>query len=349
MSQTCRNSDSTPHNKWLAGYGFLTFAATLVLLYAGGFTTTIGAGMVFPDWPLSNGSLNPPGWTTDQAMLAEHGHRLMGGTVGLLCIGLVIFTHSVPSRTWLRRASWLALGFVVFQGLLGGLRVLLVNLDIATVHGVTAQIFLCLLVSLAVGCSAWWQRIEVPETESDQKSWQGFRIVGSALCLLVMLQLVIGAVMRHRGAGLAVPHFPQATADGAWLPTVWNWATQIHMAHRFGAVLIYAVLLIWLFRIFRHANIPTAAKRLGWAALALVHVQILLGAAVIWNLRQPIETTLHVLNGAIFLSVCWSMTFVFWKPKLETSAASLETDESISDGPATATSSSLPNKQHASA
>ena len=76
------------HNRWLAGYCFLTLAVTLTLLYAGGFTTTIGAGMVFPDWPLSNGSLNPPGWTTDQAMMAEHGHRLLGATVGTLCIVL---------------------------------------------------------------------------------------------------------------------------------------------------------------------------------------------------------------------------------------------------------------------
>lgn len=317
MAQPCRNPVSANHNRWLAGYSFLTFAATLVLLYAGGFTTTIGAGMVFPDWPLSNGSLNPPGWTTDQAMLAEHGHRLLGATVGLLCIGLVVFVHLVPTHNWLRRACWLALALVIFQGMLGGLRVLLVNLDLAKVHGVTAQVFLCLLASIAVGSSSWWQRIELPKSDACRRRWCTHRHTGLLLCLLVIFQLVIGSVMRHRGAGLAIPYFPQASAEGGWLPEAWTWATQIHMAHRFGAVLIYAVLLFWLYRLLRQTEIPAAVRKLGYGAGFLVHLQILLGALVIWNLRQPIETTLHVLNGAIFLSVCWCMTFIFWKPQLE--------------------------------
>lgn len=306
-----------PHSRWLAGYTFLVFAAVLVLLYAGGFTTTIGAGMVFPDWPLSNGSLNPPGWTTDQAMLAEHGHRLMGGTVGLLCIGLVVFVYCVPTQRWIRIGSWLALGLVIFQGLLGGLRVLLVSIDLAKVHGVTAQVFLCLLTALAIGTSAWWKNIALPGSDELKQQWLAHRRSGMVLCLLIMLQLVVGAIMRHRGAGLAVPYFPHATADGAWLPTVWNWATQIHMAHRLGAVLIYAVLLVWAYRLLRQSALPKAATRLVWTALVLVHVQIFLGAQVIWDLRQPIETTLHMLNGAIFLSVCWATTFIFWKPRLE--------------------------------
>lgn len=311
------NSQSIPHHRWLAGYSFLTFAATLVLLYAGGFTTTIGAGMVFPDWPLSNGSLNPPGWTTDQAMLAEHSHRLMGATVGLLCIGLVIFVYQVPTLNWIRVASWMALALVIFQGLLGGLRVLLVSLDLAKVHGVVAQVFLCLLASIAVGTSAWWKRIELPKARELQQCWKGHRHVGLTLCLLIMVQLVVGAVMRHRGAGLAIPYFPHSSPDGSFLPVSWNWATQTNMAHRLIAILIYILLLSWLMKLFRQTGIPAAVVRLGWAALFLVHIQILLGALVIWNTRQPIETTLHVLNGAIFLTVCWAMTFVFWKPQLE--------------------------------
>lgn len=323
MASANSNFQSVSHHRWLAGYSFLTFAATLVLLYAGGFTTTIGAGMVFPDWPLSNGSLNPPGWTTDQAMLAEHGHRLMGATVGLLCIGLVFFVYRVPTLGWVRLASWLALGLVIFQGMLGGLRVLLVSLDLAKVHGVVAQVFLCLLASIAIGTSAWWKRIELPQARELQQCWKGHRHVGLILCLLIMAQLVVGAVMRHRGAGLAIPYFPHSSPDGGFLPVAWNWATQLHMAHRVVAIVIYILLLSWLMKLFRQSGIPAAVARLGWAALFLVHVQILLGAMVIWSTRQPVETTLHVLNGAIFLSVCWAMTFVFWKPQLESGAAAV--------------------------
>jgi cytochrome c oxidase assembly protein subunit 15 len=302
---------------WLAGYSFLCFAATLVLMYAGGFTTTIGAGMVFPDWPLSNGSLNPPGWTTDEAMLAEHGHRLLGAVVGTLCIGLCLLMWRQEERRWLRWLSYAALGLVVFQGLLGGLRVLLVNIDLAKVHGVTAQVFLCTLAAVAAGSSRWWKQLAVPEGEAGLEVWRGFRFVGIALCLLTMVQLVIGAVMRHRGAGLAIPYFPHSSPDGSFLPLAWNWATSLNFSHRALAMGIYILVTIWVLGLLRNPEVGSVVKKLALSAFAVLNIQVLLGAGVIWSARAPIETTLHVLNGAIFLSICWVITFSFFKPLLE--------------------------------
>ena len=317
MDDIARKPNTGPHNPWLAGYCFLTFAVTLVLLYAGGFTTTIGAGMVFPDWPLSNGSLNPPGWTTDQAMMAEHGHRLLGATVGTLCIILVVWMWKAEPRAWLRRLSYFALGLVIFQGLLGGARVLLVNVDLAKVHGVTAQIFLCTLAAIAVGSSAWWQRIRDPREPSAQRRWKLLRTGGLLICLLTMIQLVLGTVMRHRGAGLALPYFPHSSPDGSFLPVSWNWATQIHFAHRVLALILFILLAAWVISLLRSPLVTGTVKNLALAAFVLINVQIILGAGIIWSTRAPIQTTLHVLNGAVFLSVAWAITFSFFKPNLE--------------------------------
>lgn len=287
---------------------------TLILLYAGGFTTTIGAGMVFPDWPLSNGSLNPPGWTTDQAMMAEHGHRLLGATVGSLCIGLVVWTQLREGRKWVRRLAILALAFVIFQGLLGGARVLLVNTDLAMVHGITAQIFLCILASVAVSCSRWWRQIEV--TPEQSRAWFGQRCLGAVLILLTLAQLTVGSVLRHDGVGMAIPYFPAATADGSLLPASWSWATGINMTHRTLALCIFLLAHVWAWRVWRTPGTTMAMKGFALASLVLVYVQVLLGASVIWSIRAPIQTTLHVLNGALFLSVTWVSVFAFAKPLL---------------------------------
>ena len=59
-------------------FGFGTLVWITFLLYAGGFTTSIRAGMAFLDWPLSNGSINPEGWLENEDMMAEHSHRLLG-------------------------------------------------------------------------------------------------------------------------------------------------------------------------------------------------------------------------------------------------------------------------------
>jgi cytochrome c oxidase assembly protein subunit 15 len=124
---------------------------TLFLLYAGGFTTTIGAGMVFPDWPLSNGSLNPEGWTQDPAMAAEHSHRLLGMIVGNLTLTLAIWIWWVDGRRWMRRMGFAALVLVIIQGILGGMRVLENEVNYAIVHGCLAQVFFCSLAAVAIG------------------------------------------------------------------------------------------------------------------------------------------------------------------------------------------------------
>jgi cytochrome c oxidase assembly protein subunit 15 len=317
MSESSVLSSKEEHNRWLAGYAFLTLAATLVLLYAGGFTTTIGAGMVFPDWPLSNGSLNPPGWTTDQAMLAEHGHRLIGLKVGILCIGLCIWMRLAEPRLWLRRLSYLALGFVIFQGLLGGARVLFVNTDLANIHGVTAQLFLCLLTCVAVGSSAWWKRLSTPETQEQRVYWKRLRWMGIAVCGLTIAQLVIGSILRHRGAGLAIPYFPHSAPDGSFTPMSWNWATQLNIAHRITALVLLIVLCLWVYRIVRAGWLGAVLKKLALWAFVLINLQIALGASIIWSARAPFQTTLHVLNGAIFLSIGCAITFSLFKPEIE--------------------------------
>ena len=317
MAEATPETRTDAHKRWLAGYCFLVLAATLVLLYAGGFTTTIGAGMVFPDWPLSNGSLNPPGWTTDQAMLAEHGHRLLGATVGTLCIILAVWMWRAEERRWLRWLSYAALGLVIFQGLLGGARVLLVNIDLAKVHGVTAQIFLCALTAVAVGASRWWNRLRLPEGETEEKRWRIFRRTGLLICGLTVVQLVIGAIMRHRGAGLAIPYFPHSSPDGSFLPVSWNWATQLNFAHRGIAFIIFILLTAWVIALIKSPIVSDAVKKLALGTFIVINLQIALGAGIIWSARAPIETTLHVLNGAIFLSIGWATTFSFFKPSLE--------------------------------
>src|SRR6187402_1866001 len=117
-----RSATYKPALAWFAAIGS---AWVFVLVALGAFTTTIGAGMAFPDWPLSNGSVNPDGWLTEIDKFAEHSHRLFGTVMGLLAIATVVWLQLTEARAWLRKLSWAALAIVVVQGVLGGTRVLL--------------------------------------------------------------------------------------------------------------------------------------------------------------------------------------------------------------------------------
>jgi cytochrome c oxidase assembly protein subunit 15 len=86
-----------PPNPALAWFAKLVVVLTFALILVGGHTTTSGAGMAFPDWPLSHGSVNPDGWWENLMQRLEHGHRLMAESVALL-VGVLC--------AWVWRCKW---------------------------------------------------------------------------------------------------------------------------------------------------------------------------------------------------------------------------------------------------
>ena len=58
--------------------------------------------------------------------------------------------------------------------------------------------------------------------------------------MLVYSQILLGATMRHTGAGMAIPTFP--LAFGHVLPPVWSAAIAIHFAHRAGALVVLSAI-----------------------------------------------------------------------------------------------------------
>src|SRR5215213_4581885 len=187
------------YNRKLHILALLTACATFPLIFMGGLVTSHGAGMSVPDWPNSYGYnmfLFPPRlWVG--GILYEHTHRLMGTVVGMLSIALTIAAWKLESRRWVRWVAAGVLAAVIFQGVLGGLRVIWVKLDLAIVHACFAQAFFCLTVLVAIVTSRGW--IEAPNLSATRTGPSGRRLVGLALAcgFAVYAQLVVGAVMRH--------------------------------------------------------------------------------------------------------------------------------------------------------
>jgi cytochrome c oxidase assembly protein subunit 15 len=306
---------STIYRPWLARYSFCALLVTLFLLYAGGFTTTIGAGMVFEDWPLSNGSLNPEGWTKDVDMAAEHSHRLLGMIVGNLTIALAIWVWLVDGRPWMRRLGVVAFILVVIQGILGGVRVLENEVNYAIIHGCLGQIFFCVLTAIALGHTKVWHQLREKNISTENLPKE----TGVFLIILLFVQLIVAAIMRHKGAGLAIPTFP-LTPEGTLIPTDWYFGVTIHFIHRALAVVILFVYSLWIVQLIR-ATKRNYIRSLGLLACVLVIVQIALGVSVIWTGRAPFLTTMHVLNGAFLLAATWATHFFCYHAKLESSAS----------------------------
>jgi cytochrome c oxidase assembly protein subunit 15 len=233
----------------------------------------------------------------------------MAACVGLLTVTLLVLLSQWEPRAWVR---WLARGAVLtvlLQGTLGGVTVLLrLPLAVSVTHACLAQAFLCLVMALAVCTAPGWQEgLRPAPTQSHQRpaSWveqqqPALRVLTALTAGMVYLQLILGALMRHMGAGLAIPDFP--LVFGRLVPALESPAVVVHFVHRLGAA---AVVLCVGWTVARVLSRYRAERRLLRPALLLVGLvllQLTLGALTIWTRRAVLPMTAHVAVGAAVLA-----------------------------------------------
>ncbi|MEY3948694.1 MAG: hypothetical protein RJB43_49 [Verrucomicrobiota bacterium] len=294
--------EASAPDRRLFGLCLFTLGWSVLVLQAGGFTTSIRAGMAFLDWPLSNGSINPPGWLTEIDKFAEHSHRLAATGLGLLCIAIAVAHGFRENRRAIRLASYALVGLVVFQGLLGGLRVLLDQLNVggdgnfkavafAVGHAVNAQLTLALLAIIALTHTSAWH-------QAGRTAPRSLFRAGAAAAALTLSVIVIGAVMRQGHFTLWV----SSASDGLFIPSIGTGVVWwVNLLHRGGALLAGTAVLFFAVQLARH-GFPL----LRWASLVvLVFLQVLLGILSIQLPLNPHVRTVHLVFGAaLFSALC---------------------------------------------
>src|SRR5438093_7623331 len=155
------SGNSARSAQWLHRFAWFTSIATLLLICSGGMVTSKGVGLAVPDWPTTFGYnmfLFPVSkWVG--GIFFEHTHRLIASTVGFLTIILAIWIWRGDSRHWVRNLGVIALAGVIFQGILGGLRVTMLKDEIGIFHACIAQAFLALLVVIALVTTNFWRSL----------------------------------------------------------------------------------------------------------------------------------------------------------------------------------------------
>ncbi|HEY2614676.1 MAG TPA: COX15/CtaA family protein [Chthoniobacterales bacterium] len=303
-------------SKWMHRFAFFTAIATLFLIWIGGMVTSKDAGLAVPDWPTTFGYnmfLFPVSkWIG--GIFFEHVHRLVAATVGFLTIILSLWLWCVEHRRWLRNLGFAALGAVVLQGVLGGLRVTLLKDEIGIFHACLAQGFFGILIVITLATSRMWEAISANNFSALRK----LSVIAITTTALIYLQLALGATMRHEHRDLAILDFPTAygkfipevTADNlrainAWrdargLSDVTAFQIWLQMAHRFLALIIAAGIITCLVRA-RAPGLPVTLARWCDAWFLLVACQITLGAWTIWSNKAADIATTHVAVGAAIL------------------------------------------------
>jgi heme a synthase len=348
-----RNRHASPARR-LRALTLVTLFLTFDLVLFGAFTRLSDSGLGCPDWPGCYGSVSPVGAHTEitaaqtalpsgpvthQKAWIEMIHRYLATGVGVLILVLAVVSWQQRGR--LHISPWwatLTLLWVCIQGAFGALTVTMKLFPaIVTLHLLGGMVLLALLQAQAAryAQAGGAQKLPLP---APLKPWLVLTFVA------LWLQIALGAWVSTNYAVLACNEFPMC--QGSWWPTmnfsqgfeIWRELgqtkagsyisfaalTAIHYTHRLFAYLLFALLLVLAWRLWRSAQTRSDAKWL--AGLALW--QFLSGLSNV-VLGWPLVAALAHTGGAAALVAVFTRLLMQLEPRGAVSAALTPTAQKI--------------------
>jgi cytochrome c oxidase assembly protein subunit 15 len=259
--------NSQAHSVWLHRFAWLTAALTLLLpVTTGAIVTTLKAGMVFSDWPSSDGHnmLAYPWLNAARDEFVEHGHRLAGMAIGILTLILVVTAWYLDRRPVVRSVATAIFAGVFAQGMLGGARVLMDEQVLALLHGdFAALVFSLMAILILITGRGWEQRSRLQSLALSQRVSTAAVILWATL----LLQYVLGGLLRHL-----------RERDGFG----WAW-----MVHPWFAIVVLLATVFFVFAIRGCGS--TWLRRCAISLATLTVVQSLLGLAA-WYVKYGVPS-----------------------------------------------------------
>ena len=273
-----------------------TLVALFILLVWGNIVAGLKAGLACPDWPLCHGQAIPPfRWD----IYVEFIHRILGAIASIL---IITFCYK---RLKSYRGSYKAIPIVVvlllvIQIFLGGIVVLLkLPVDLTTIHFANAIIIFSLVLYTVYFDG---------EKNIPRFSFSGPAGLFFLLSVLIFIQAVLGAYVRHSGSGLACPDFPRCL--GFWIPPSLAGIVLNHYSHRLLAYFIFIIFIV-IFILSNYKNSLKDANNYLLTACLLIVFQVMLGVLVVLTQLTFYVTALHLSIGLAILSITLLMWFKY--------------------------------------
>lgn len=344
-------------NKSVATWLLIGVGMTMIQIALGGITRLTGSGLSITEWDVITGTLPPlneAAWLTEFAKYQqtpqfqllnfdfqlqdfkfiffwEWFHRLWARLIGLVfAFGFFGF---IVKKSFKKEmiGSLLVLFFLgALQGLVGWIMVAS-GLTGDAVYVKPTRLALHFILALGLLSYTFWFAFTLIVPKDQLVLDKKIRITNIILILLLVLQLIYGALMAGHKAANAAATWP--TINGSWVPDTMfthqplmlNFIDNtilIHFIHRGLAYLILVLILIWSIKLFKIAHTPLL-KRASRYPLILVGLQVVLGIASVLTSSHIVPGSwggfewmaqLHQLTGMLLLLSLVSILFLV-RPK----------------------------------
>lgn len=306
----------------LKNLSLLNVFITFILLMWGAVVHNTESSLACPDWPLCYNQFFP---NMEGAILIEHGHRLLASFVGLLTIGMVFLSWKEKAKSLahehLYNASLLSLFLVIAQGALGGITVVYkLPTIVSTSHLGLSLIYFSLIIYInhkASHLNALSREFGLELKEKIQKFYKPNIRHGILFALAFLYaQILLGAFMRHAGAGAACGLGPRSSLlcldSASWALTLWPsiGPSQLHMIHRLFAIVVFFIVSFFSIRAYHFFKGDKVFRAASILPFVFVSFQVFIGIMTVYFNLAVVPTTLHLAGAALSLASLWKLNLL---------------------------------------